>query len=210
MIDFYTSGTPNGSRVELILEELGLPYSKHMISLSRKENYSDDFLKLNPSARIPVIVDQPDNSNQSAITLTQSIAIMLYLAEKGGRFIPDHARAKATVMEWLLFDATDIATTRFDAFYLGFHLNHGGQASQVKKVLSNRVMEYYAVYDQRLSASRFLGGREYSIADIAAYPWAVSMQHPDYNKFIHIQRWLNEIEQRTAVQKVFNLKGENE
>ena len=197
MIDLYTAATPNGSRIELMLEELGLAYSKHLLNLSRGDNYSEKFLKLNPSARIPVIVDHDDAVNDKPFVLTQSAAILLYLAEKTGRLLPYDRANRAKALEWIFFDATDIATTRFDAFYLSRN-NQSAAAS----VLIERVMDYYSVYDQHLACSRFLAGNTFSIADIAAYPWAKAMEHTEMKKLINLQRWVNEIGKRASVQKL--------
>lgn len=198
MIDLYTSNTPNGHRVELMLEELGLSYKRHFLSLSMGDNHSPEFLKLNPSARIPVIVDHDGSEDGEPIVLNQSAAILLYLAEKMGRFLPQEKKAHAKALEWLFFDATDIATTRFDAFYLG--LNHQAEATTV---LRERLMSYYSIYDQHLTSNQFLAGDEYSIADIAAYPWAKSMDHPAMQKLNNIQRWMSEISRRPSVKKYF-------
>jgi len=100
MIDFYTADTPNGARVELMLEELGVPYTKHHLSLSAGDTRTPELLKLNPSGRIPVIVDHDVAANEPII-LTQSVAILLYLSEKTGQFLPDEMRGRAAVMQWL-------------------------------------------------------------------------------------------------------------
>jgi len=198
MIDFYTSDTANGKRVELMLEELGLPFTQYQLSLSTGETRTDEFLKLNPSGRIPVIVDHEVLENDKPLILTQSAAILLYLAEKTGQFLPQNNLNRASVIEWLFFDATDIATTQFDAFLLDLH--DEGQASEV---LSSRLMSYYTVYDQHLSTAKFLGGDRYSIADIAAFPWARSMQHSEMKNLHNLQRWMKEISKRKSVEKIF-------
>ncbi|MEE9351031.1 MAG: glutathione binding-like protein [Thiotrichaceae bacterium] len=194
MIDFYTADTPNGDRVELTLNELGIVYRKHVLSLSSGDNYKTAFLKLNPSARIPVIVDHDQLHDGKPLTLTQSASILLHLAEKEGKLIPFDKTSRAKALEWLFFDATDTATTHFNAFYLGIN-NH----TKASLVLKSRIMKYYAVYDQHLSSSAYLAGDEYSIADIAAYPWAKTIEPPEMKKLHHLQRWINEIGQRTCV-----------
>ena len=105
---------PNGDRVE----ELGLSYTRHFLYLSLGDTRTLSFLKLNPSARIPVIVDHDESEDSEPIVLTQSAAILLYLAEKTEQLLPQDVRKRSKTLEWLFFDATDIATTRFDAFYL--------------------------------------------------------------------------------------------
>lgn len=199
MIDLYFAPTANGFRVQLMLEELGLPYVIHQISLTKREHQSREFLKLNPSGRIPVIIDKTDGNNEPLL-LTQSLAILIYLAEKTGKLLPsfDLSAARARTFEWLSFDATDMATTRFDAFYLSLH-----KQVEAEKILKERTIEYYNVYDQRLANSRYLAGDKYSVADVAAYPWARSMQEPPINKFEHLQRWIKQIEDRAAVRAVW-------
>lgn len=210
MIDLYTSDTPNGYRVQLMLEEVGVSYTTHQISLSKQENQSKEFLKLNPSARIPVIVDNaPEYAQDSKykeerpFVLTQSTAILIYLAEKTSKLLPTSASplARARVIEWLSFDATDIATTGFHTFYLSLH-----KQTEAKLLLEKRTIEYYSVYDEHLATSRYLAGDEYSIADVAAYPWAKAMKHPVFTQFQQIQNWMQRIERRPAVQKTFLLK----
>lgn len=210
MIDFYTAETPNGYRVELMLEELGLSYNKHLLSLSKNEHRSTEFLKLNPSGRIPVIVDhktmhkslhKTKNKNKAELVLTQSGAILLYLAEKTGRLIPKEIRSRAKTYECFCSDISDIATTRFDAFFLSLH-----KQTEAKQLLKERTMEYYAVYEKHLASNHFLAGDEYSIADVAAYPWAKTMKYPEFAQFQQIQNWMSRVEQRPAVQKTFLLE----
>lgn len=196
MIDFYTAETPNGQRVELMLEELGLEYKKYQLSLSQGEARTPVFLALNPSGRIPTIVDH-DVLGSQPLVLTQSVAIVLYLAEKSGEFLPLDKINRAKVMEWLFFDATDIATTRFDAFYLTMK-----DQPLATKMLKDRVMEYYSVYDQQLASTKFLAGGEYSIADIAAFPWAKTMEHDGMKELTHLKRWMEEIAKRPSVVKL--------
>lgn len=195
MIDLYTSDTPNGHRVELMLEELDLDYNRHFLSFANAEHRTETFLQLNPSARIPTIIDHYDFDN-TRLVLTQSGAILLYLAEKTGHLIPESTFDRAKAYEWFCADISDIATTRFDAFYLS------GQSKSVTR-LNRRIIEYYKTYELRLTASPFLAGDDYSIADVAAYPWARAMQHPEFSQFERIKDWMQRIEQRPAVQKIF-------
>jgi GST-like protein len=203
MIELYTADTPNGHRVELMLEELDLPYTKHMLSLARGEHRTAAFRQLNPSARIPVIVDH-DAGDDSALVLTQSAAILLYLAEKTGKLLPAAQPNRARAMEWLSFDATDIAPTRFDAFYLSWF-----EQGEAQRLLKERCMEYYAVYDRHLSVHAYLAGDEYSVADVAVYPWARSMEHPGMNELEHLQRWMRQMAARPTCQKVFQAKEDD-
>lgn len=197
MIDFYTADTPNGLRVELMLEELNVEYKKHQLSLSKGDNKTSSFLKLNSSGRIPVIVDH-EVINSEPLVLTQSAAILLYLAEKRGDFLPLYKIDRAKAMEWLFFDATDIATTRFNAFYLSMR-----NQEESTQILKDRIMEYYQTYDQQLATTAYLAGDEYSLADIAAYPWAKTMEHEGMKGLSHLQRWMKEIGNRAAIKRTF-------
>ncbi|MEW8492675.1 MAG: glutathione S-transferase family protein [Candidatus Thiodiazotropha taylori] len=191
MIELYTADTPNGHRVEFMLEEVALPYRKHSLSLVNGDHRTATFHKLNPSSRIPVITDEE-------FVLTQSTAILLYLAEKSGKLLPVSPQIRAKAMEWLSFDATDMAPTRFDAFLLTRH----GQ-DKAAEILRQRAVEFYAVYDQHLSNHEYLAGAEYSVADVAAYPWARSMEHPAIRELQHLQRWMGQMSERPACLKLF-------
>ena len=196
MIDFYTADTPNGYRVEFMLEELGLACTRHQLSLSMGETHTAEFLRINPSGRIPAIVDH-DGLEGKVIKLSQSAAILLYLAEKTGKFLPRDISTRAKALEWLIFDASDVATSRFDAFYLSRR-----NQTEAYEFLKERVMEYYTIYNQRLASRLFLAGNEFSIADIAAYPWAKAMEHHGMRKLHNLQRWMNEIGKRNSVRKL--------
>jgi len=197
MIDFYTVETPNGYRVELMLEEVDLSYNKYSLSFSNGEHRSAEFLKLNPSARIPVIIDHATTDNKDLL-LTQSGAILLYLSEKTGRLLPENLPSRVSTYEWFCSDISDIATTGFDAFFLSKY-------DEVVTLLRQRIIEYYSIYDQYLGSSPYLGGDDYSFADVAAYPWARAMTHQNFGKLKNIKAWMQRVEQRPAVKKVFKM-----
>lgn len=201
MIELYTANTPNGHRVELMLEEIGLLYSNQVLSLAKGEHRTDNFRKLNPAARIPIFIDHNPTDDEPFI-LTQTTAILLYLAEKAGRLLAGSARDRARVLEWLSVDATDMAPTRFDAFWLA--LNEHDEAAQL---LRERALEYYRLYDRQLASHEYLGGDEYSVADVAAYPWARAMAHPNAVELPNLCRWKQQLSQRPACRKVFQLEG---
>ncbi|NOQ81376.1 MAG: glutathione S-transferase family protein [Methylophaga sp.] len=198
MIDLYTYATSNGKRVSIMLEECGLDYQIHKIDLKRGEQKTAEFLKLNPSGRIPVIVD-----NEESLMMTQSSAILLYLAEKTGQFMAEDDISKARVFEWVLFHATDVATTAGNAFYL-MNSEWLGYRDSVQR-LNDRVFEWYQYFDQQLSDTQFLVGNQYSIADIAMLPSVVSNDAVFFEQYKHIERWKDEVLLRPAVQRGLNI-----
>ena len=197
MITLYTARTFNGQRVSIMLEETGLAYSVQAVDLVQGEQRQSEFLKLNHSGRIPVIIDH-DSDKSSPFVLTQSLAILQYLAEKTRQLLPDSLAAKARVYEWMQFHAVDIGSAIFNAFYL--HRRSSPTQPQAAELLRKRVYELYGYFDRQLSEHEFLAGSNYSIADITALPAVLSQQHKlvDYP---HLTRWLQHLKQRPAVQR---------
>ena len=197
MIDLYTASTFNGQRISIMLEETELAYTPHKIDLAKGEQHQIEFLKLNPSGRIPVLVDQNSGSN-SPLVLTQSVAILQYLAEKTQLLLPKSLSDRAKVYEWMNFHAVDIGSTLFSAFYLHQRIkpSHEHAADQLRQ----RVIELYQYFDQQLADQEFLAGASYSIADITALP-AVMTQKEKLADYKNLNRWLQQLEQRPAVQR---------
>ncbi|MFK5947191.1 MAG: glutathione S-transferase family protein [Methylococcales bacterium] len=197
MIDLYTANTFNGQRVSIMLEEIELPYKAHGIDLKQGEQRQPDFLRLNSSGRIPVLVDKSEDSSVPLI-ITQSTAILQYLSEKTGKLIPKSLQQRAKVYEWMHFHAIDIGSVIFSAFYLQ-------QRSSPKQIvaaeqLRKRVHQLYQYFDQQLAENEFLAGDFYSIADITALPAVISQEKKltDYSNLI---RWCQQLKQRSAVQR---------
>ena len=197
MIDLYTANTFNGQRVSIMLEETGLPYNAHRIDLKQGEQRQPDFLQLNPSGRIPVLVDHDDGFSEPLI-LTQSTAILQYLAEKTKKLLPDTLPARAKVYEWMHFHAIDIGSVIFSAFYL--HRRSSPKQIKAAEQLRNRVHELYQYFDQKLAQYEFLAGDFYSIADITALP-AVITQEQKLTEYSNLTRWVQQLKQRSAVQR---------
>ena len=196
MINLYTASTFNGQRVSIMLEETGLPYSVHAIDLIKGDQRQPEFLKLNPSGRIPVLVDH-DNAEAEPLVLTQSTAILQYLAEKTGKLMPDSLSARARVYEWMHFHAVDIGSTVFSAFYLQ-RLSSPKQIEAAEQ-LRNRVHELYRYFDEQLAEHEFLAG-SYSIADVTALPVVIS-QEQKLAEYPDLTRWVQQLKQRPAVQR---------
>jgi len=197
MIDLYTANTFNGQRVSIMLEEIELPYKVHSIDLKNGEQKQSDFLQLNPSGRIPVLVDKSEDRSAPLI-ITQSTAILQYLSEKTGKLIPKLLQQRAKVYEWMHFHAIDIGSVIFSAFYL--QRRSSPKQITAAKLLRNRVHELYKYFDQQLGQHEFLAGDFYSIADITALP-AVITQEQKLTDYSNLTRWSQQLKQRAAVQR---------
>ncbi|MDD9906493.1 MAG: glutathione binding-like protein [Rhodospirillaceae bacterium] len=198
-IDLYTWATPNGRKASVMLEEVGLPYTEHAINISKGDQFEPEFLKISPNNRIPAIVD-PDGPDGSPISVFETGAILIYLGEKTGKFIPTDARKRVAAMEWLMWQMGGFGPMLGQAHhFLGLDTEVPyGSERYVKE--SHRL---YGVMDRRLADNEYLAGDEYSIADIACYPWA--HRHPrhkvDISQFENVQRWYDTVGARPAVQK---------
>lgn len=197
MIDLYTASTFNGQRVSIMLEETGLPYSVHRVDLTKGDQRRPGFLKLNSSGRIPVIVDS-DSGSSRPLVITQSVAILQYLAEKTGQLLPESLPDRVRVYEWMHFHAIDIGSVLFSAFYLQRRCST--LQPQAAEQLRERVHELYFYFDQQLAEQEFLAGSSYSIADITALP-AVITQEKKLAEYSNLTRWLLQLKQRPAVQR---------
>jgi GSH-dependent disulfide-bond oxidoreductase len=162
MIDFYTAATGNGRRPALMLEECGMEYTTHKLDLSKGEGRTPEYLKINPIGAIPAIVDHDGGKD---VTVAQSGAILIYLAEKTGRFLPRDAAPKALHLQWLMFALTDIAPTSSAIFYTSSKL----QDKAAQALFEDRLIGFLGHADKRLGEVEFLAG-EYGIADMALYP----------------------------------------
>ncbi|MBR9970871.1 glutathione S-transferase N-terminal domain-containing protein [Magnetospirillum sulfuroxidans] len=199
MIDLYTWGTPNGRKVSIMLEECALPYRVHPIDISKGDQFTAEFVAINPNSKIPAIVDS-DGPDGQALSLFESGAILIYLAEKTGKFLPSDARGRAETLQWLMFQMGGIGPM--------FGQTHHFRKFAPEPIpyaidrYSKETHRLYGVLDTRLSQCEFVAGA-YSIADMAIYPWCqrADWQGIDLNTFPHVQRWMNTISSRTAVQK---------
>ncbi len=203
MIDLYSSSTPNGHKVQIMLEETGLEYRMHPVSLEKGEQFSEEFLRISPNSKIPAIIDN-DGPDGEPMTIFESGAILLYLAEKAGAFMPEDARGKWQVTQWLMFQMAAIGP-----FFgqLGYFRNRADEPVPAAIERFGREVErLYAVVDRRLAEVDFLAG-DYSIADIASFPWM--RVHPrigiDVEDFPNVARWLGAINARPAVQRGLDL-----
>lgn len=187
MIDLYLAGTANGLRAAVALEECALPYRAHAVDLAKGEQRSPEFLKLNPAGLIPVIVDS-EGPGGKPLTLSQSGAIVLYAAEKSGKFLPRDAAQRAVVLQWLVQAASDIAGASNAVFMLE---NRAPEKSAANvEFFKKRLLDYFAICDCRLDAHEYLAG-ELSVADLLLYP-NFALRKPLLDQaggYVNLKRW---------------------
>jgi GST-like protein len=205
MIDLYYWTTPNGHKVSLFLEEAGLPYKVHPINIGQGEQFKPDFLKIAPNNRIPAIVDHDPTDGGTPISLFESGAILLYLAEKTGQFIPKDLRGRQEALQWLFWQMGGLGP-------MAGQNHHFSQFAPEKipyaiKRYVDETARLYGVLDRRLADRAFVAGEDYSIADMAIYPWIVShkWQSQRLEDFPHVQRWFNSIKERPATVRAYEL-----
>ena len=200
MIDVYSWATPNGHKVHIMLEECELPYRVHGINTGAGDQFKPDFLKISPNNKIPAIVDQ-DGPDGKPISLFESGAILLYLAGKTGKFIPEDVRGKYDVLQWLMFQMGGVGPMLGQAHH--FRIYAPEKIEYAINRYSNEAKRLYGVIDKRLSESKYLGGADYSIADIATWPWLRSWKNQgiELSDYPKLQRWFEAIEERPAVQR---------
>ena len=202
MIELYGMGSPNVVKIYIALEELGLPYIVHPVDVFSGQQFDPAFLNLNPMAKVPVITDS-DGPGGKSITLFESGAILLYLAEKTGRLLAKDPAAKYEAIEWMMVQMTTLGPMFGQHVHFMRFAPKGNDYSQSRYTTQvHRVLE---VMDQRLKEKQWLGGAEYGIADIASYPWARNIPTllgaPAADKYANVTRWVGVISDRPAVKK---------
>jgi len=200
MIEVYSWATPNGHKVHIMLQECGLPYRAHAIDIGAGEQFAPDFLSISPNNKIPAITD-PDGPGGKPISLFESGAILLYLAGKTGRFLPDDTAGKYEVLQWLMFQMGGVGPMLGQAHH--FRIYAPEKIPYAVARYTNEAKRLYGVMDKRLANSKYLGGPAYSIADIAVFPWLRSWKNQgiDWNDYPHLKGWFDEIGARPAVQR---------
>lgn len=199
MIDLYTWTTPNGRKVSILLEELGVPYSVHGIDISKDEQFAPDFLKIAPNNRIPAIVDQ-DTGTQ----MMESGAIMLYLAEKYGKFLPTDASDRWAAIEWLMWQMGGVGPMLGQVHH--FVKYNAGKSAYAEERYSKEARRLYGVLERRLETRDFIAGT-YSITDMATFPWIArhDWQGIDLNDYPNLRDWYVRIAERPAVQRGYHI-----
>jgi GSH-dependent disulfide-bond oxidoreductase len=200
MIDVYSTATPNGHKVHIMLEELGLPYRIHHINIGVGDQFKPEFLAISPNNKIPAIVD-PDGPDGKPISLFESGAILIYLAGKTGKLLGDTDREKYTVLQWLMFQMGGIGPMLGQTHH--FRIYAPEKIEYAINRYTNEAKRLYGVLDRQLAKNRYVAGDQYTIADIAIFPWLRSWKNQgiDWAEFPNTKRWFDEIAERPAVKR---------
>ena len=200
MIEVYSWATPNGHKVHIMLEECGLPYRAHAVDIGAGDQFKPEFLSISPNNKIPAITD-PVGPDGKPLSLFESGAILLYLAGKTGRFMPTDVRAKYETLEWLMFQMGGVGPMLGQAHH--FRIYAPEKIGYAIERYTNEAKRLYGVMDRRLAKSKYIAGSEYSIADIAIFPWLRSWKNQGivWNDYPHLKGWFDEIAARPAVQR---------
>jgi GST-like protein len=199
MYDLYTWSTPNGRKISIMLEELSVPYTVHPVNIDAGEQFTPEFTKLSPNQKIPAIVDRDKN-----LSIFESGAILMYLADKHGRFFPAGGEARLRTIEWLMWQMSAVGPFLGRAHY--FLKNNPGKAPFAEAWFAKEAQRLYGVLNRQLDGRSFITG-EYSIADIACFPWIArhSWHRVDLNDYAQVKDWYLRIASRPAVIKGYGV-----
>lgn len=202
-IDLHYWPTPNGKKVTILLEELGVPYTVVPCAISRGDQFKPEFLAINPNHRMPAMVDHDPGDGDGPLSLFESGAIMFYLAEKHGRFLPADMRGRHTVNQWVNWQMANQGPKSGECGHFRRLGDSQGDQSYAVRRFTDEVNRIYGVLNNRLHRSKYLAGDEYTIADMICYPWTVNWQGQgqDIEEFKYFKRWFEEIGERPAVQR---------
>ena len=205
MIELHTWSTPNGRKVSVMLEEVGLPYSVHPVNITKDEQFRPEFLAISPNNRIPAIVD-PDGPGGKRLSLFESGAILIYLAEKTGKLIPKDAGARYTALQWLMWQMGGLGPMLGQTHH--FLRAAPEQVPYAINRYKTETRRLYGVLDKRLGEAEYLAG-EYSIADVASYPWVARHEwhQVELADFPNVRRWYDAIGARPAVERGMKVPG---
>jgi GST-like protein len=200
MIDLYTWSTPNGRKVSIALEELELPYTVHAVNISKDEQFDPEFLKHSPNNKIPALHDQ-----ETELSLMESGAILVYLAEKTGKLLPTSGAARAKVLEWLMWQMGGLGPICGQGHH--FLKYNPGKSAYAEQRFGAEIQRLYGVLDRQLAENAYLAGAQYSIADIASWPWVSRFEwhQADLHSFPNVKRWYLELAKRPAVQRGYDV-----
>ncbi len=199
MIDLYFAPTPNGLKIRIFLEEAGLAYKTVPVNLGKGDQFKPDFLAISPNNKIPAITDHEPEDGGNPIHVFESGAILLYLAEKTGRFMPKGFRAREEALQWLFWQVGGLGPMAGQANHFNKYATE--KVPYAIERYAKEVIRLYGVLEKRLEGRKFIAG-EYSIADMACYPWIASYGQPLEN-FPNLARWKTEIASRPAVKKAY-------
>lgn len=201
-IQLFAFDTPNGRKISVALEEMGLPYQVQVVNITQDDQFKPDFLRISPNNKIPAIID-PDGPDGQPISVFESGAILIYLAEKTGRFLPAQGAARVSVLEWLMFQMGGFGPMPGQVHHFA-GLTHEDDKRYGLKRYMTETLRLYGVMDKRLAGHAFFAG-DLSIADFAILGWV--WRHPrhqvDLAQFPHVKRWFDQLMARPAVQRGF-------
>jgi GST-like protein len=203
MYDVHYWPTPNGKKVTILLEELGVPYRVVPCNIGRGDQFTGEFLKMNPNHRMPVLVDHDPTGGGEPISIFESGAIMMYLAGKEGRFWPGDVRGHTEVAQWVMWQMANQGPKLGECGHFRRLGDAQGDQSYAVRRFTDEANRIYGVLNSRLFDRRYLAGGEYTIADMISYPWAVNWQAQgqDIEEFPYFKRWLEDLGARPAVQR---------
>jgi len=200
MIEVYSWATPNGHKVHIMLEECGLPHRVIPVDIGAGDQFNPEFLAISPNNKIPAVVD-PQGPQGEPISLFESGAILLYLAAKTGMLMPENISARYEVLQWLMFQMGSVGPMLGQAHH--FRIYAPEKIEYAVSRYTNEARRLYGVMDRRLAKSKYIAGPEYTIADIAIFPWLRSWKNQgiEWADYPHLKGWFDEIGARPAVQR---------
>ncbi len=203
MIDLHYWPTPNGKKVTILLEELGIPYTIVPCNIGKGDQFKDEFLKIGPNNRMPAIVDDAPADGGAPIAVFESGAIMMYIADKEERFYPPELRKRTEVNQWVFWQMANQGPKSGECGHFRRLGDRQGDQSYAVRRFTDEVNRLYGVLNNRLYDRRYIAGDEYTIADMISYPWTVNWQGQgqDISEFKYFKRWFDELSARPAVQR---------
>lgn len=206
MIDFYFWPTPNGQKIAILLEELNLQYVVHPVDITKEEQFKPEFLAISPNNKMPAIVDLQPVHGGGSQSVFESGAIMHYLAEKTGRYGGGDPRTRIAVTEWLFWQVGGLGPMAGQAGHFNKYAKE--KVPYAIERYTNELKRLAGVLDKRLSKTHYIAGTEYTIADMASYPWVVQIpaNHIGMAEYPHLKRWVDQVALRPAVMKAMALK----
>jgi GST-like protein len=203
MIELFYWPTPNGKKVTILLEECGMPYKITPVNIQRGDQFKDDFLAMNPNHRMPVMVDHAPADGGKPLSVFESGAIMMYIAEKAGKFYPQDLRGRYAVNQWVMWQMANQGPKLGECGHFKRLGDSQGPQTYALNRFTDEANRLYGVLNNVLSERRYVAGNDYTIADMISYPWTINwkLQGQDIEEFEYVKRWQAELAARPAVQK---------
>ena len=203
MIDLHYWKTPNGQKVTILLEECGMEYNIVPCSIGTGDQFKEEFIAISPNNRMPAMVDHAPEGGGEPIAIFESGAIMIYIAEKEGRYWPDDIRQRYEIMQWIMWQMANQGPKFGEGGHYRRLKDHAGDQSYAIRRYGDEINRLYGVMNNRLYDRRYLAGDEYTIADMICYPWCTywEAQGEDIDEFKYFKRWFEELSERPAVQR---------